>query len=133
MRMNGSRYLVLIVVVVIAVGCAGPQAALHEAIKASPELLANLTVIGNEPVRLSGREGFRVRAQYKNKRGLPVDLVVWGVADKSGYSTIRHNAPSLYYFDHYLPDVERMVASFRLTSAGRSAGLYRGVCYGDCG
>jgi hypothetical protein len=92
-------------------------------LKASGELLANLTVIENEPVRLSGREGFRVRAQYKNKRGLPFDLVVWGVADKSGYSTIRYNAPSLYYFDHYLPDVERMVASFRLTPPGRSAGL----------
>jgi hypothetical protein len=92
-------------------------------LKASGELLANLTVIENEPVRLSGLEGFRVRAQYKNKRGLPVDLVVWGVADRSGYSTIRYNAPSLYYFDHYLPDVERMVASFRLTPPGRSAGL----------
>jgi hypothetical protein len=35
--MNGSRYLIMIVVVVIAVGCAGPQAALHETIKASPQ------------------------------------------------------------------------------------------------
>jgi hypothetical protein len=92
-------------------------------LKASGELLANLTVVENEPVRLSGLEGFRVRAQYKSKRGLPFDLVVWGVADKRGYSTIRYNAPSLYYFDHYLPDVERIAASFRLTSAGRSASL----------
>jgi hypothetical protein len=35
--MNGSQYLTLIVVVVIAVGCAGPQASVHEAIKASPQ------------------------------------------------------------------------------------------------
>jgi hypothetical protein len=35
--MNGSRYLILILVVVIAVGCAGPQASVHEAIKASPQ------------------------------------------------------------------------------------------------
>ena len=92
-------------------------------LKASGELLANLTVVDNEPVRLSGVDGFRVRVQYNSKRGLPFDLVVWGVADQSGYSMIKYTAPSLYYFDHYLPDVEGMVASFRLTPPGRSAGL----------
>jgi hypothetical protein len=92
-------------------------------LKASGELLANLTVVDNQPVRLSGLDGFRVHAQFKNKRGLPFDVIVWGVADKGGYSIIEYAAPSLYYFDHYLPDVEQMVASFRLTPHGRSAVL----------
>ena len=63
-------------------------------LKASGELLANLTVVDNEPVRLSGVDGFRVRVQYNSKRGLPFDLVVWGVADQSGYSMIKYTAPA---------------------------------------
>jgi predicted dehydrogenase len=54
----------------------------------------------------------------KNSRGLEIQRVVYGFADKSAYYRIHFTAPKLYYFDTYYPEFEKTVASFKVTGKG---------------
>lgn len=87
--------------------------------KAQDPFLSAATVLSNEPAEVSGREGFQLRITYHNNRGLEIQRVVYGLADKSGYYRLAFEAPMLYYFDIYYPQFEKVVASFRVT-AGKS-------------
>ena len=87
--------------------------------KAQDQFLAAATVVSNEPFEISGREGFQLRISYHNNRGLELQRVVYGVADKSGYYRIAFEAPMLYYFDTYYPQFEKVVTSFQL-AGGKS-------------
>ena len=84
-------------------------------LKASGSQLANLTVLENVPARIGGRIGFRLRIRFLNDDGLAFDQVWCGVLDKGHYYLISFHAPELYYFDKYLPDFDRTLASFELT------------------
>jgi len=75
----------------------------------------NLTVVENLPARIGGRIGFRLRIRLLNNDGLAFDQVWCGVLDKGHYYLISFHAPELYYFDKYLPDFDRTLASFRLS------------------
>jgi hypothetical protein len=75
----------------------------------------NLTVVENLPARIGGRIGFRLRIRFLNDDGLAFDQVWCGVLDKGHYYLISFHAPELYYFDKYLPDFDRTLASFKLT------------------
>ena len=75
----------------------------------------NLTVVENLPARIGGRIGFRLRIRFLNDDGLAFDQVWCGVLDKGHYYLISFHAPELYYFDKYLPDFDRTLASFRFS------------------
>ena len=77
--------------------------------------LANLTVVENVPARIGGKVGFRLRIRYLNNHGLAFDQVWCGVLDNGYYYLISFHAPELHYFDKYLPDYDRTLASFRLS------------------
>jgi hypothetical protein len=47
--------------------------------------------------------------------------VEYGLADKSGYYLLDYFAPTLYYFDKYYPDFQKVVESFQLTAAPGAA------------
>lgn len=83
--------------------------------KSQDQFTAALAVVENEPAEIAGHEGFRVRALYKNNRGLEIQRVVYGFVDKSAYYDIGFGAPMLYYFDTYYPDFQKAVASFQLS------------------
>ena len=83
-------------------------------LKASGSHLANLTVLENLPQMVGGRIGFRLRVRFLNDDGLAFDQVWCGVLDKGYYYLISFHAPELYYFDKYLPDFDRSLASFKL-------------------
>ena len=85
-------------------------------IKSQDQLTTALTVVENEPAELAGQEGFRLRVRYKNTRGLEIQRVVCGLADKSAYYQMAFEAPTLYYFDTYYPAFQKAVASFQLGS-----------------
>jgi len=74
----------------------------------------NLTVLENVPARIGGAIGFRLRIRFLNNDGLAFEQVWCGVLDKGYYYLISFHAPELYYFDKYLPDFDRTLASFRL-------------------
>ena len=76
---------------------------------------SNLTVVENLPARIGGRIGFRLRIRFLNDDGLAFDQVWCGVLDKGHYYLISFHAPELYYFDKYLPDFDRTLASFKLS------------------
>ena len=84
--------------------------------KTQDEFAAALSVLENEPAEISGHEGFRLRVSYKNSRGLEIQRVVYGLADKNAYYRIYFTAPKLYYFDTYYPEFEKVIASFRMGS-----------------
>lgn len=90
-------------------------------IKSEDQFTAALTVMENEPAEITGQEGFRVRVRYKNTRGLEIQRVVYGFADKAGYYQMTFQAPVLYYFDTYYPDFLKVVASFQLVSSSKKA------------
>jgi hypothetical protein len=77
--------------------------------------LANLTVVENLPAKVGGRTGFRLRIRFLNDDGLAFDQVWCGVLDKGHYYVVSFHAPDLYYFDKYLPDFDRTLASFKLS------------------
>jgi hypothetical protein len=84
-------------------------------LKSSAPQLANLTVVENVPAKVGGKIGFRVRIRFLNDDGLAFDQVWCGVLDKGYYYLISFHAPELYYFDKYLPDFDRSLASFKLS------------------
>lgn len=84
-------------------------------LKASGSHLANLTVLENLPAKVGGRIGFRLRIRFLNDDGLALDQVYCGVVDKGHYYLLSFHAPELYYFDKYLPDFDRTLASFKLS------------------
>jgi hypothetical protein len=92
-------------------------------IKSQDAFTAALTVVENEPADIAGHQGFRVQVRYKNNRGLEIQRVVYGFADKSAYSDLWFGAPMLYYFDTYYPDFQKAVASFQLSSAPKTASV----------
>ena len=89
--------------------------------KTETEQMAALKVIENEPVLVSGKDAFRVRTSYLTQRGLEIQRVTYGVADKSGYYRIEYVSPKLYYFDRTYPDFEKSIASFRIRGTERTA------------
>lgn len=76
---------------------------------------SNLTVVENLPAQIGGRIGFRLRIRFLNDDGLAFDQVWCGVLDKGHYYLVSFHAPELYYFDKYLPDFDRTLASFKLS------------------
>lgn len=86
--------------------------------KMQDEFTAALNVLQNEPAEISGTDGYKLRMSYKNSRGLEIQRVVYGFADKSAYYRIHFTAPKLYYFDTYYPEFEKTVASFKVTGKG---------------
>ncbi len=86
-------------------------------IRNQDQFTAALTVAENEPAEISGQEGFRIRLRYKNNRGLELQRVVYGFADKVAYHRLEFGAPTLYYFDTYYPAFQKAVASFQLGAA----------------
>jgi hypothetical protein len=92
-------------------------------VKSQDEYTAALTVVDNEPAEIAGQEGFRIRMRYKNTRGLEIQRVVCGLADKSAYYQMTFEAPTLHYFDTYYPDFQKAVASFQLGSGTKTAGV----------
>ncbi|HEY5929259.1 MAG TPA: hypothetical protein VIU02_03020, partial [Burkholderiales bacterium] len=82
--------------------------------KTETEQMAALKVVENEPVLLDGREGFRVRTSYFTRRGLEINRVTYGLADKSGYYRIEYVSPKLHYFDRTYGDFEKVMGTFKL-------------------
>jgi hypothetical protein len=92
-------------------------------IKSQDTYAAALNVMENEPADIAGHQGFRVQVRYKNNRGLEIQRVVYGFADKSAYYDLWFGAPMLYYFDTYYPDFQKAVASFQLASGTKTASV----------
>jgi hypothetical protein len=86
--------------------------------KMGDEFTAALKVLQNEPAEISGTEGYKLRMSYRNARGLEIQRVVYGFADKAAYYRIHYTAPRLYYFDTYYPEFEKTVASFKTAGKG---------------
>ena len=82
--------------------------------KTQDEFAAALSVLENEPAEISGQDGFKLRVSYKNSRGLEIQRVVYGFAEKNAYYRIHFTAPRLYYFDTYYPEFEKVMASFKM-------------------
>lgn len=89
--------------------------------KTETEQMAALKVVENEPVLLDGREGFRVRTSYFTQRGLEINRVTYGLADKSGFYRIEYVSPKLYYFDRTFGDFEKVMGSFKITGTEKTA------------
>jgi hypothetical protein len=84
-------------------------------LKAGGSQLANLAVLENVPAKIGGKIGFRLRIRFLNDDGLAFDQVWCGALDKGHYYLVSFHAPELYYFDKYLPDFDRTLASFKLS------------------
>jgi len=69
------------------------------------------------PARLAGRDGFRAELASRLNLGgsnIRERHVVYGLTGAQGSYLVRFDAPAIYYFDHYLPEFEAMVKTFRL-------------------
>jgi len=91
-------------------------------IKTEDQYTAALNVMQNEPAEIGGHEGFRIRVSFKNARGLEIQRVTTGFADKAAYHQLAFQAPILYYFDTYYPEFEKTLASFQLAGSAKKTG-----------
>ena len=82
-------------------------------LKASPSMAA-LTVVTNDPAEIAGKHGVQLHVRYKNPKGLQFDNVTVAFGDKSGFYVLNYRAPSLHFFNRYLPVFEKIRSSFTL-------------------
>lgn len=75
---------------------------------------ADLQVVENAPATLSGRNGFRVRATYRNQNGLGIEVAIYGLLEQGRFYWLVYSAPRRRYFQLDLATFEEVVASFRL-------------------
>lgn len=75
-----------------------------------------VTVKANGPALIGGQTGYRVLVQYRNKRGLILDELIYGCATSKGYFVLSYEAPALHYSPRDLPIFEKVVASFKLAA-----------------
>jgi hypothetical protein len=85
-------------------------------LKASSRFV-NMEVTSLTPARVAGRDGFRAElAAHRIIDGTPMRErhLVYGVASPGGAYLLRFDAPAIYYFEHYLPEFEAMMQTFKL-------------------
>lgn len=82
-------------------------------ISSDPTVLG-FEVIENIPARISGSPGFKVVFTYKNKDGLRLKSILYGLIVDEYFYGIRYTAARRYYFDKDLKTFEKVFASFRL-------------------
>lgn len=75
--------------------------------------LANLTVKETVPARIGPYNGFRVHAQFRNDRGVPYGMVIYGAALPQGRMVIMFQAIERHFFARDLPAFEGVVKSWR--------------------
>jgi len=74
----------------------------------------NFKVIENIPCEINGTLGFRVTCQYKNKDGLNIKSVCYGLLIDKYFYEISYTAAKRYYFDKDIQTFEKVVKSFKL-------------------
>jgi hypothetical protein len=84
-------------------------------LKTQSDQMAALNLIENAPAAIGGSPGFKLHIRFRNLRGLPIEQMLYGFADKKGYYLLVYQAPGLYYFDKYKADFENAVLSFKAT------------------
>ena len=63
--------------------------------------------------QIDGYNGFEMRLDYKNERGLRYRSVVVGFVDEKYFYEVAYQAPVLYQFDLHLPTYDSFVNSFK--------------------
>ena len=71
---------------------------------------ADVTIKDFKPIAFGAREGFSFELHYSGD-GLPVRGLAAGALHDGKLDLILFTAPAEYYFDHYAPKVERIIAS----------------------
>ena len=71
---------------------------------------ADVTVKDFKPIAFGAREGFSFELHYSGD-GLPVRGLAAGALHDGKLDLILFTAPAEYYFDHYAPKIERIIAS----------------------
>lgn len=89
--------------------------------RAADSALTTVVVLSNQPWMLGGQLGFRMHLRFTTPKGLPMELLIYGVCDAKHYYSMAFQAPSFHYFPTYQPDFERMVRSFKLLPQASSA------------
>lgn len=78
------------------------------------EALTAIQVLENAPATLSGRSGFRVVASFRDARGLPRRIALYGLVDGARLYEVFFVAPERHYFARDLPVFEELARTFRL-------------------
>jgi hypothetical protein len=78
------------------------------------ESLTAIQILENAPATLSGRSGFRVVASFRDGRGLPRRIALYGLSDGARLYEVFYVAPERHYFARDLPVFEELVRTFRL-------------------
>lgn len=78
---------------------------------------ADMEVISLTSARIAGGNGFRAELASRLNVGgslIRERHVIYGLSGAQGAYLLRLDAPAIYYFDHYLPEFETMVGTFKL-------------------
>jgi len=72
----------------------------------------NIEVLSNKPAKIDGNEAFRLHMRFYNSKGLTLERIVYGLADKKGFYRLIYQAPKIHYFSKDLNKFESVVKSF---------------------
>lgn len=81
---------------------------------ASDPAILNFKVIENTPTKINGLNGFKAMFTYKNKDGLKIKSVYYGLLIDEWFYGMRYNAALRYYFEKDIETFEKVLRSFRV-------------------
>lgn len=73
-----------------------------------------LQVLENGPTRINRHDGFRILFTYKNKEGLTLRTIYYGLIVGQWFYSLRYTAVQRYYFEKDIDTFDQIIASFKL-------------------
>jgi len=73
--------------------------------------LPSLTIISNEPARISGHDAFSLHASYQISNGLEYQLLAIGFVTEKHIYIISYTAPTLVFFERSRADYDQVLGS----------------------
>lgn len=92
----------------------------QDAIVSSPGM-QGAALIENAPAEVAGRPGFKLVLDYKDRDGLKMKTVVYGVLAGDTLYELMYRAPERHYFDRDASTFEAVRASFRIATGVAAA------------
>jgi len=76
----------------------------------------NAKIVENKPMKLVGKQGFKVKLAFKNTKGLRFKRDIYGFATKEGIYFLMYQAPVLHFYPKHKHAFDAAVSSFKLTA-----------------
>lgn len=82
----------------------------------SDPLIRNFRLLASKPEMIGGRAGFKLTYSYRDKHGVVLKTIYYGVLLPAQFFNMRYTAAQRYYFEKELPAFNDVLGSLRFVS-----------------